>query len=339
MKTIYFVIFSILLGQVVFAEDCSDYPQKRGINVILVDGGTKILSTAIATVTSDDTKSYLEALVDAELEAKASISKFLEEDISKSCSSNTETITNFKINGEEKSVNYEKAKTQLCKLSSHTQSLIRGAVEIGDCYTPGKLVMVTVGIKPETIVSAEELSNSMDQLNSGNIETETIIESDTETIIYYDTDASFTDYAAVTSIEKVYKKYRTEEPYQECYIKETLQNAGDGSATNEIIGAILGGAIGNKIAEDSSDTGKDIMTLAGIILGASMANDAEKANSTGQVVVSQEVCETKVKTSIEKRLSHYLVHINYEGHDLAFSTKKRPYDDVIKVKVTVDLLD
>ncbi len=93
---------------------------------------------------------------------------------------------------------------------------------------------------------------------------------------------SFTDYATVTSVEKVYKQYRTEEPYQECYIQETLQNAGDGSATNEIIGAILGGAIGNKIAEDSSDTGKDVMTLAGIILGASIANDAEKANSTGQ---------------------------------------------------------
>ena len=151
--------------------------------------------------------------------------------------------------------------------------------------------------------------------------------------------ASFTDYATVTSVEKVYKQYRIEEPYQECYIKETLQNTGDGSATNEIIGAILGGAIGNKIAEDSSDTGKDVMTLAGIILGASMANDAEKANSSVQVVVSQEVCETKVRKSIEKRLSHYLVHINYAGHGLVFTSKKRPYGDVIKVKVTVDSLD
>ena len=150
--------------------------------------------------------------------------------------------------------------------------------------------------------------------------------------------ASYTDYATVTSVEKVYKQYRTEEPYQECYIQETLQNAGDGSATNEIIGAILGGAIGNKLGENSEDA-KDVMTLAGIVLGASMANDAEKANSTGQVVVSQEVCETKVKTGFVKKLSHYLVHINYEGRDLALSTKKRPYDDVIKVKVTVNLLD
>ena len=149
---------------------------------------------------------------------------------------------------------------------------------------------------------------------------------------------SYTDFATVTAVEKVYKQYRTEEPYQECYIQETLQNAGDGSATNEIFGAILGGAIGNKIGENSSDSGKDVLTLAGIVLGASMANDAEKANSTGQVMVSQEVCETKVKTSIVKKLSHYLVHINYEGRDLTFTSKKRPYNDVIKVKITVDAL-
>ena len=150
---------------------------------------------------------------------------------------------------------------------------------------------------------------------------------------------SYIDYATVTAVEKVYKQYRTEEPYRECYIQETLQNAGDGSATNEIFGAILGGAIGNKLAEDSSDTGKDVMTLAGIVLGASMANDAEKANSTGQVVVSQEVCETKVKTSFVNRLSHYLVHVDYEGRDLAFTSKKRPSEDIIKVKVTVGSLD
>jgi len=147
---------------------------------------------------------------------------------------------------------------------------------------------------------------------------------------------SFVDYATVTSVEKVYKQYRTEEPYQECYIKETIQNQGDGSVTNEIMGAILGGAIGNQFGEGD---GKEVMTLAGIVLGASLANDAEKANSSGQVVVSQEVCETKVRTSYVKKLSHYLVHIDYDGRDLAFTSKKRPYDDVIKIKVTVSSLD
>ena len=162
MKTIYFAILTLFLGQAVFAEDCSDYPQSKGINVILVEGGTKILSTAIATVTSDDTKSYLEALVDAELEAKASISSVLEENISKLCSSDTASMQNIKIVAEEKSVDYEKIKTSLCSIKSVTESVLRGAVVIGHCYTPGKLVMLTVGIKPETITAAEKLSDSME---------------------------------------------------------------------------------------------------------------------------------------------------------------------------------
>ena len=147
---------------------------------------------------------------------------------------------------------------------------------------------------------------------------------------------SYVDYATVISVEEVYKQYRTEEPYQECYIKETLQNQGDGSATNEIMGAILGGAIGNQFGEGD---GKEALTLAGIFLGASIANDAEKANSTGQVVVSQEVCETKVKTSFVNRLNHFLVHVDYEGRDLAFTSKKRPSEDIIKIKVTVGSLE
>ena len=147
---------------------------------------------------------------------------------------------------------------------------------------------------------------------------------------------SFVDSATVNSVEKVYKQYMVEEPYQDCYIKETLQQSGDGSATNEIMGAILGGAIGSQFGEGD---GKDAMTLAGIFLGASIANDAEKANSTVQVVVSQEVCENKVRQKIEKRLSHYKINVDYNGHNVSYNNNRRPYDDVVKVKVTISSLD
>ena len=148
---------------------------------------------------------------------------------------------------------------------------------------------------------------------------------------------SFVDSATVTSVEKVYKQYMVDETYQDCYIKETVQNgSGDGSATNELFGAVLGGAIGNKLGKGD---GNDAMTLFGALMGASIANDMEKTNSTGQVVVSQEVCENKVRQRIEKRLSHYLIHVDYDDNDVSFTSKKRPYDDVIKVKVTISSLD
>ena len=146
---------------------------------------------------------------------------------------------------------------------------------------------------------------------------------------------SFVDSATVTSVEKVYKQYMVDEPYQDCYIQETIQN-GDGSATNEIMGAILGGAIGNQFGEGD---GNDAMTLAGIFLGASIANDAEKANSKGQVVVRQEVCENKVRQKIKKRLSHYKVNVNYNGHNVSYNSNRRPYDDVVKVEVTISSLN
>jgi uncharacterized protein YcfJ len=148
---------------------------------------------------------------------------------------------------------------------------------------------------------------------------------------------SFVDSATVTSVEKVYKQYRVDEPYQDCYIKETIQNgAGDGSATNELFGAVIGGAIGNKLGKGD---GNDAMTLFGALMGASIANDAEKANSTGQVVVRQEVCENKVRQKIEKRLSHYIIHLDYNGRNVSYTSNRRPYDDVVQVKVTISSLN
>ena len=145
---------------------------------------------------------------------------------------------------------------------------------------------------------------------------------------------TFLDSASVVSVDKVYKQVRVEEPYKECYIKETIQNSGDGSATNEIIGGVIGGAIGNQYGEGS---GKDVMTLAGILMGASIANDAEKDAGNGkQTIISQEGCENKVRQKIEKRLSHYKVTVEYNGREVSFSTKRRPFDDVIKIEVTVD---
>jgi len=167
MKTIYFVILSVFLSQAAFAEDCSDYPYSKGVNVVLVDDGTKILSTAMTSVLFDDMDLYVDALEEAELEAKASISKFLEEEVAKSCTTDKSIISLVNISNQDgvalKTADATKVKSTLCRMSSTTQSVLRGAVVIGSCYTPGEQVRVTVGIKPETTAAAKELSNSMEK--------------------------------------------------------------------------------------------------------------------------------------------------------------------------------
>ena len=170
MKNIYFVILSVFLSQAAFAEDCSDYPYSKGVNVILVDDGTKILSTAMTSVLFDDMDLYVDALEEAELEAKASISKFLEEEVAKSCTTDKSIISLVNISNQDgvalKTADATKVKSTLCRMSSTTQSVLRGAVVIGSCYTPGEQVRVTVGIKPETTAAAKELSNSMEKSNN-----------------------------------------------------------------------------------------------------------------------------------------------------------------------------
>jgi hypothetical protein len=90
-------------------------------------------------------------------------------------------------------------------------------------------------------------------------------------------------------------------------------------------------------AKINEKQGKDALTLFGALMGASIANDAEKiANKKGRKVISQEVCETKVRQKIEKRLSHYLVTVDYAGRDVTFQSRRRPSNDVIKIEVTVE---
>ena len=49
----------------------------------------------------------------------------------------------------------------LCKSIESTSSLLRGVSDVGRCYTPGKFVMVTIGIKPSTVMEVNKLNDYM----------------------------------------------------------------------------------------------------------------------------------------------------------------------------------
>jgi len=143
---------------------------------------------------------------------------------------------------------------------------------------------------------------------------------------------SYTDSASVTSVDKIYKTHTIREPYQDCYIKESYQGDDDGSATNEIVGGLFGGLLGNQFGGGS---GKDAMTVAGALLGASIAHDDEIAKAKTGRVVSREVCETKYRTESQERLSHYRVEYEYDDRTFTYTTKNKPYGSSIKVNVEV----
>ena len=107
-----------------------------------------------------------------------------------------------------------------------------------------------------------------------------------------------------------YKSVVKQVPYEVEVCKRVHQGTGDGSATNEIIGAIFGGAIGNQFGEGD---GKDAMTLAGMFLGASLAHDEELAQGTGGFTTKCYI-ETRYEESVNSKVySHSTVIFKIAG--------------------------
>jgi len=107
-----------------------------------------------------------------------------------------------------------------------------------------------------------------------------------------------------------YKSVVRQVPYDVEVCKQVRQGTGDGSATNEIIGAIFGGAIGNQFGQGD---GKDAMTLAGIFLGASLAHDDELAQGPG-VITTKCYIETRYEESVRSKVySHSTLSFKING--------------------------
>jgi len=115
-----------------------------------------------------------------------------------------------------------------------------------------------------------------------------------------------------------YKTVVKQIPYDVEVCKQVRQGTGDGSATNEIIGAIFGGAIGNQFGEGD---GKDAMTLAGMFLGASLAHDDELAQGPG-VITTKCYIETRYQESVHKVYSHSTLTFRINGKNYKFDFVK-----------------
>lgn len=136
------------------SEDCSTYPY--GVGIVMPDEvqKEKILSTQLAVVPMDSLPFKLDAINKATLKAKADIIAFWNDDLSRACT-NGEAVETVMKNGTETSIQRTEVSSSVCEIRSKSQDIIRGAVVVGSCYTPGEMVLVTVGIKPETIAAAE----------------------------------------------------------------------------------------------------------------------------------------------------------------------------------------
>ena len=146
---------------IVCGAGCEDYPYTDGLNIEVVEGGTKILATAAATVSFDDADSVRDAKDEATLLAKAAISKFLTETISSDETINKAVNETKSMSGSGKETVRKEVIERVKTLRNSSRALLRGVVPLGDCYTKGAEVRVSVGLKPETINAAGHLAGGI----------------------------------------------------------------------------------------------------------------------------------------------------------------------------------
>jgi hypothetical protein len=139
------------------AQGCKAYPYTDGMEI----DGSKYVATASASVSFDDIDAVKDAREEATMEAKAALAKFMTQGI-QSDSIIAKLVNESKTMSGVGKENVRKEATQRTKLlRNSSRALLRGVIIIGDCYTKGTEVRVTVGVKPETINAAEGLAGKI----------------------------------------------------------------------------------------------------------------------------------------------------------------------------------
>ena len=106
-----------------------------------------------------------------------------------------------------------------------------------------------------------------------------------------------------------YKNVIQQTHYRVEVCQDRVHHSGDGSATNELVGALFGGAIGNQFGKGD---GKDAMTLFGALMGASLAHDDQIAKGPTRTVTVCDI-ETRYEESVSKAYSHSTISFTAKG--------------------------
>ena len=142
--------------------------------------------------------------------------------------------------------------------------------------------------------------------------------------------------APVVDTQPIVRQVRVSEPREVCWdeqVHRTEREDARGGRTAAVIGTILGGAIGNNIA-DSDD--RQTARLAGAALGGAIGHKVgKKRGHERRVVTTERRCEVEHVSHTEERVQGYRVTYLYEGRERMIRRERDPGDTVrLRVNVT-----
>lgn len=161
-QAIGLIVFLSINSSVYSQEtDCRNYPKASQSKFEMTPNGPKIVVTVEKPVNFDDSDAVESARDSAELEGANKISEFLQRDLKSEKNLKSAAMTTASMSGDTKKASLDKAEQMIKTISQNAESVLRGVVPLDECYTPGKFIRVTVGIKPETIQAAGILSGEI----------------------------------------------------------------------------------------------------------------------------------------------------------------------------------
>ena len=126
--------------------------------------------------------------------------------------------------------------------------------------------------------------------------------------------ASADEYATITHVNPNYQnvsvpKYRTDCRVNQVPIYGSVKN-GQASTGDTILGAIIGGAVGNQFG---GGKGKDAATVLGAIIGADVAN--KKPRTSQQIIGYREeqTCNNVTYYETQQELKNYSIRYEWRG--------------------------
>lgn len=139
-------------------------------------------------------------------------------------------------------------------------------------------------------------------------------------------------YADVLRVDPVYETVRYREPREECYDQPVVyrERSGGNGAGGTIVGAIIGGALGNQVGKGD---GRRAATAAGAVIGGAIGRDVDKrGGSEREYERIERRCRITETEREERRTAGYDVEYRYKD-EIYFS--RLDYDPGNKLRIRV----
>lgn len=149
-----------------FAGSCEGYPEFDGVrSEVTEDGSFRTFSTVTVPVPIDRSAVVVQAKKRGQILAKGQIVSFMEDDVSNACKDDDlnkqKNILSTTGDGISENYDFESSIETLCSVTTRARDFVRGARKIGECYTPGKELKITLGVSPKTMSAAQSLKRLM----------------------------------------------------------------------------------------------------------------------------------------------------------------------------------